>query len=260
MGMSSAISRRKRNTSAAENTNEFSSSRSPGCCHVLNSASKDWKPGLEKMMSSAWDGWKDWNSWEKQPSKSNGAVKLWNRIWKRNSGESNEAHTDCSCTSVHDVYMNVQWKENGAVYTCTCTLEEPKNRTRKVICMHITCTMYHEVLSISPHPVILPTSNSMNERYESGLRPPPSAYCVATMSVVFFPTYIHIQCSCYCPINGIRTQRKHIAAPQSIRHVYMNNHAGTYGGCIQIPGIHPPCDFRRIEGGLIDSTLWYMYM
>ena len=59
MEISSAISRRNLNTSAAENTKEFSSSRSPGCFHVLNSASKDWNPGLENMMSSVRDGWKD---------------------------------------------------------------------------------------------------------------------------------------------------------------------------------------------------------
>ena len=81
MGTSSAMSRRNLNTSVAEKTNESSSSLSPGCCHVLNSASKDWNSELERMMSSAWEGWKDLRSEEKQPSRSSGAVKLWNRIW-----------------------------------------------------------------------------------------------------------------------------------------------------------------------------------
>ena len=82
IGTSKAMSRRKRNTSAAEKMNESSSSLSPGCCHVLNSASKDWKPGLERIISSSRDGWMDLESRAKQPRRRRGAVKLSNRIWK----------------------------------------------------------------------------------------------------------------------------------------------------------------------------------
>ena len=83
MGTSSAMSLRKRNTSAAEKMKEVSSSLSPGCCHVLNSASKDWNQRLEEMASSSSVGeeGKEERSREKQPSSRRGAVKLWNRIW-----------------------------------------------------------------------------------------------------------------------------------------------------------------------------------
>ena len=136
MGTSSAISRRKRNTSAAEKTNEFSSNFSPGWCQVLNSASNDWNPGLETMTSSAGDCWKDSVSREKQPSRRSGAVKLWNRIWDRNIHRVHiytctNVYTfiymytfTCiymyTCIHVH-VHLHVYMYNNCSTHTCTCT-------------------------------------------------------------------------------------------------------------------------------------------
>ena len=159
MGTSSAISRRKRNTSAAEKTNEFSSNFSPGWCQVLNSASNDWNPGLETMTSSAGDCWKDSVSREKQPSRRSGAVKLWNRIWDRNI---HRVHI-YTCTNVYTfIYMYIYTFTCTCIYMYTCTCTPIHVYMYKNCSTHTcTCTMYMYMYTVD----LLDSSYYIDERY-----------------------------------------------------------------------------------------------